>query len=79
VTNPFTYSPFDFVVIEIYKGVGVVIADHRDFTTFPHKAKAFCRSGSVPHDVSQAENLLDPLLIDVGEDGLKGVYIGVYV
>jgi len=44
-----------------------------------NETEALCRSGSVPDDVSEAEDLGDSLLVDVAEDCLESVDVAVDV
>jgi len=53
----------------------VVVAAQRGGTAFDHQIEAFLGAGPVPYDVAQAEKLLDPPPLNVGQDDLKGLEV----
>ena len=46
---------------------------------FPHTIDTFARVRPVPDDVAETVDLLNPLPLDVGQDGLKGIEISMNV
>ena len=56
-----------------------MVTDDRCLAALSDKSETLCRSGSITDDVSEAEDLGDPLLVDVAEDGLEGIDVGVNI
>lgn len=79
MSNAITDSFLELVIVEIHQRVGIVVADHSGLAALSDEPQALRRSGSIPHDISQAEDLLDALLIDVGKDCLERIDVGMDV
>jgi len=48
-------------------------------TPFPDNTQAFCRRGSITHDIAQAYDFLDLLLLDVGKHSFQSIDVAVDV
>ena len=57
----------------------VVVADEHDGRPLAHDVGTLVRLGAVPNDVAEAPDLIGSLGVDVGQDRLEGVKIGMNV
>jgi hypothetical protein len=56
-----------------------VVPHENDGTPFPDKTQACGRRGPIPHDITEAEDFIDPLGINIHKHGIQSVYVGMYV
>src|SRR5690606_33281469 len=57
----------------------VVVAEEGDLAVGHHRVEAFARPRAVADDVAEAKNLIDPLLLDMRENGLERFEVAVDV